>query len=585
MRSVTDVGGVEQTADIAADPEPPRTHGRFHRRSGRGLPRRLWLIIVLQALLMLCTTVLYPAFQNPDEAAHVDYVLAHRDGQWLDAPGTLHYQSGVLKAKQEVPDTQFREHVGASLPTERSTRLSFDELGTARPTTPFPNQMTQHPPMYYGLAAGFSYLLPYFDHHRFDIQVFWLRLLSVLLLLPVPLLIFTTARRVTGSQTVGLLASALPLAIPSYLRVGASVSNDSLLMLLTTVTVALLVRVAFGDLSRRTAVLIGLAWGGALLTKGFALSMPPAIVVAYLVAARGPLRRRIAVGWKPAVLAGLIGSAIGGWWWVRNLVEYHAVQPDGLGPLPPNLRRLILGADRPGGTEFGFFRNFVRLLSERTFGSIGLIDMPSLPVPLLVVLGTSLFLLLVASVLIGVGPLRRRVPGLRDSQWTAGRSLALLLPAILTILVMYAGARRVYLHGRQLPGIQVRYVLPTVLGLMICAAVVLRFLAGRFARWLPPLLMTLSLGFVSLWTYWVLDVEMSASDPDRLERLHQGLRFVVGWSPLPAYGSVILIAVTGLVGLLTLVVFWAGAGSDSRVEAVTSPEGPRSAELSASAAR
>ncbi len=554
---------------VTVDGDPARTVGaQADTQVGSGprrrFPRRLWLIVALQGLLMLAATVLYPAFQNADEVAHVDYVLAHRDGQWLDAPGSLSYQAGSLAAKNLLPNTQVSEHVGGSPPLQRSQRLSFDALGAARPLSAFPNQMTQHPPLYYGVAAGFSYLLPNFSHHRFDIQVFWLRLLSVLLLLPVPLLIFSTARRITGSQSVALIASLLPLAIPSYLRTGSAVSNDSLLLLLMSAALALLARAAFGDLSRRTAVLIGLAWGGALLTKGFALSLPPVIVLAYLVASPGSLRRRIALGWRPMIIAGAVGSAIGVWWWVRNVLVYHAVQPDGLGNLPDNLRQLTLGTSHGPGTELGFLRAFSKLLGKRTFGSLGLIDMPTVAVPLLQTLVIVLVLLMIASMLIGVGGLRARIPMLRDSSWSAGRAVALMLPALLIILMMYGSARSVYLRGQQLPGVQVRYLLPASLGVLICVAVALCSLTGRFARWVAPVLLTLTLGFIALSTFEVLEYEMSGRGRGRLALLKQGIRFVVGWSPLPSIGTSVLFLLTGLVAVLALIGFWFGAVADGR---------------------
>ena len=522
----------------------------------RRLPGRLWLIVALQALLMACTMVLYPSFQNPDEASHVDYVLAHRHGEWLDAPGQRQYQSGTRAAQSLVPAIQFREHVGTRTPLPRAKRLSFDELGTAPVKAAIPNQMTQHPPLYYGLAAGFSYLLPYFDHHRFDVQVAWLRLFSLLLLLPVPILIFTAARRATGSQTVALVASALPLSLPSYLRSGASVNNDSLLLLLSSVLVALLVRVTFGDLSRRVALLVGLAWAGALLSKGFALAMPPAIVVAYLVGARGSLRQRLALAWRPVLIAGAVGTVLGGWWWVRNLALYGTVQPDGLGQLSDTVRQQIFGRDGAHGTELNFFVQFFRLLGLRIWGSIGLIDTPSLSHRLLFGLSGLLLLAVLASLVAGLGPVRARSAWLRATDWRLDRAVSLLLPVPLTLLVMYVGARPRYLHGRQLSGDQVRYLLPAMLGMLICVGVALHWLSGRLHRWLAPVVLTGSLLFVAGSAYQVLDLEMSNNSPGRAQRLSAGLRFVIGWSPLPGPLTGALFVLTALVAAAAVVGFW-----------------------------
>jgi hypothetical protein len=320
--------------------------------------------------------------------------------------------------------------------------------------------------------------------------------------------------------------------------------------------VALLVRVTFGDLSRRVALLVGLAWAGALLSKGFALAMPPAIVVAYLVGARGSLRQRLALAWRPVLIAGAVGTVLGGWWWVRNLALYGTVQPDGLGQLSDTVRQQIFGRDGAHGTELNFFVQFFRLLGLRTWGSIGLIDTPSLSHRLLFGLSGLLLLAVLASLVAGLGPVRARSAWLRATDWRLDRAVSLLLPVPLTLLVMYVGARPRYLHGRQLSGDQVRYLLPAMLGLLICVGVALHWLSGRLHRWLAPVVLTGSLLFVAGSAYQVLDLEMSNNSPDRAQRLSAGLRFVIGWSPLPGPLTSALFVLTALVAVAAVVGFW-----------------------------
>ncbi|PZS12501.1 MAG: hypothetical protein DLM57_18870 [Pseudonocardiales bacterium] len=525
-------GALDPTRAGPAEGERPVSH-RF--------PLPVWLLVALQGMIMLGITVLYPPFQEPDEVPHIDYVIAHRHGEWFDAIGERRFQSGVLVAYELVPKTQNGTHVGVRPPPARSTRKSFDDLGTAPSDSLFPNQMVQHPPLYYGLAAGFSYLLPHFSHQRFDVQVCWLRLLSVLLLLPVPLLIYGAALRATQRPTLALVAATLPLSIPSYLRIGASVTNDSLLTLLTVLAAALLVRIAWGDRGRRTAVLLGLAWGAALLTKGFALALPPAIVLAYLAGGHGSLRDRVRGGWPGIVTAGVIGCAVGGWWWVRNLVVYGLVQPDGFATLPEGVRQQGFGKDHPPAGDIDFFFGFFRLLGRRLWGSLGLIDQPSLPRPLLFIPAALLLLSLVGAVLAGLRRHRSRldVPG-----WTAGRAVSLIAPTVLTLGVTYVGSRSTYLRGRPLGGVQARYLLPTVLGLAICAAIVAHLAAGRMRRWLPLAALLASLGFMTASVYTVLDVEMSSTDPDRTRRLADALHFVLGWAPFDSAVSATILALT-----------------------------------------
>jgi 4-amino-4-deoxy-L-arabinose transferase-like glycosyltransferase len=537
------------TATEPAPLEPPATGtGSPPRR--RAIPRRLWLIVALQGLLMLALTILYPPFQNADEAAHVDYVLAHRDGVWFDGPGERYYQSGVLIALGQVPNSQALIHIGNYPPVPRGDRKSFDQLGTTPARTSPPDQMVQHPPLYYGLAAGFSYLLPDFSGRGFDVQVFWLRLFSVLLLLPVPLLIFGAARRISANVNLALVAALIPLSVPSYLRIGASVTNDSLLILLTTVLLALLVRVAWGDLSRRTALWVGLAWGADVLTKGFALALPVAILACYLVDARGSLIARIKQSWRPALLGGALGSAIGAWWWVRNLIVYGAVQPNGFGPVwAKSIHEQELAGHHPPGTYAGLIQHFVTVLGPRIWGSLGLIDTPSLP-------RNILWLLLIVATALVLISLLRRDP---TTGWGPVRALVLCLPLLLTLGVMFWGVRATYLRGQVLPGMQARYLVPDSLGIAICIAVAICWLSGRYQRWMAPLILTGSLLFVAASAARVIDIEMSPTEAGRFQRFGDGLAWIAAWAPWRASVSAMIVGATALVALVSLMAFWRSA--------------------------
>jgi 4-amino-4-deoxy-L-arabinose transferase-like glycosyltransferase len=507
----------------------------------RRLPRSLWLVVVLQGLLMVAMGVLYPTFQEPDEVAHVDYVIAHLHGDWFSGPGERLYQTGVLDANAEVPGTQFRIHVGGKPAFERDKRQSFDERGTATAVDRSPNQMVQHPPLYYGLAAGYTYLIPNFSDRASDVQVFWLRFLSMLLLLPVPVLAFLIGRRLTGDDTVALVMAILPLSMPVFLRTGASVTNDSLAILLGTALLYGLSRVVSGDLTRRTAVLIGLLWGAGLLTKAFALVMPPVIILMYLIAGRGTLVARIKSGWQPTAIAGLTGFLVGGWWWIRNVLVYDVVQPNGLGSEWGSLNK-VFGPDHAGGTEFGFFQNYFRLFGARLWGSLGLIDVPSMRFNAAAIVAVLFLLLVIGGV----------TAGLRYSSTPRWAAVAFVLPLLLTMALTYMGARGVYLRTLKLPGIQMRYVLPVLPGLTVSAAVALRRIFGRGARWLPVGVLLFALVFDAIAALVVLDIEMGPRVPEMLHRIWGGFKFVLGWAPWPGPITVSLIALTGVVALVTL---------------------------------
>ncbi len=514
----------------------------------RALPKRLWAVMVLQAALMMSMAFLYPTYQEPDEIAHTDYVTAYRHGDWIYGPGERHYQDGVLLSR-DVPSTYFQSNIGKWPIKPRAQRRSFDERGTGYTEPSWPNQMVQHPPLYYATAALLSEAVPNFDKQHSDVQVFWLRMISLLLLLPVPVLIFLIGRRLTGDDTVGLVAALIPLSMPAYLRVGASVTNDSLAILFGTALLYALSRVITGDLTRRTAVFTGLLWAGALLTKGLALVLPPFIVLAYLVGASGALRERIRRAWLPAIVCGGVGAVVGGWWWVRNLIVYGTVQPLGLGP-HYGARSVRYGPDRPGGTELGFLHQFVRLFSIRTWGSLGLIDSPAMPtwVPTIVLVA---FLVLVV---MGVAV------GLRRTSAPRAAALTFAVPVALTLVPLSLKARGIYLHTLMVPGLQARYLMPVFAGLLVCATLGLRRYTGRFARWLPTAaLVCVFLFQVAAALVYFMDELPSPYAPSIVDRVRSGLHVALGWSPWSRSVTVGLLSAAVLAAVAALVMFAAQA--------------------------
>lgn len=504
------------------------------------VPLGAWLLVLLQTAWLLCVGVVYPAFQAPDEAAHVDNVVAHRHGQWFADPGERLLQTGVLRAFGSVPPTHSERHQSdAHSPLPRQERRSFDDLGTApAPAQSLPNQMVQHPPLYYGLAAGFTWLVPGFDDLRFDLQVFWLRVLSTLLLAPVPLLLFLTGRRLLRSDGAALGAAALPLVVPSYLRTGASVNNDVLLVLLGAVVALLLAAVLAGDLRKRVAVLLGLAWAAMLLTKGLALVLPPVIVAAYLVGASGGVLARVRAAFVPAVVAGATGALLGGWWWVRNVALYGKVQPRGYGDAWPTQR--IYGLRR-GATNEEFLEGVGLRLVKRTFGSLGLIDGPALPLALVVTLFSLLVLGVLAGLLLGL-------PGARSPRMAG---LAMLAPVGLCLLLILVQIHPLYWQSRLFPGIQMRYFLPFVAGVVLPVGLALHRLGGRLHRWVTAAVVLAGTAYQSAVMLWYVRTEFGSARGGAGHGLRTGLDYVLGWAPWPAaYAVVCALLVVLSAGLL-----------------------------------
>ncbi|WP_288468348.1 glycosyltransferase family 39 protein [uncultured Curtobacterium sp.] len=272
-------------------------------------------VTALFGVLLVLWAALLPAFQAPDERAHFDAAvhLAIGDG-WPD-PGDMHLLRAVDQAGSGAGPS-----MGDLL---RST-------GSAEADTV--NQMTQHPSTYYVLAGGVLRAVD-FTAHRVDVDVVLVRLFSALFVLPLPALAWATVRRVTGSPRAAVVGAFAVLAVPELASIGASVSNDPPVVLFAATTVWLASRVLTGDARTRTAVALAVSLGVAILWKGTALPLIPFVAVVVLVGASrrtGVAARLLRALW---VLA--IAALIGAWWWLRNLVVFHTLQPSGFESIRP----------------------------------------------------------------------------------------------------------------------------------------------------------------------------------------------------------------------------------------------------------
>lgn len=521
------------------------------RRPSRRSRQVCWLIVLVQSFLFVLATVVYQPFQEPDEPNHVDMVYAYRHGDWFLGPGERRMQLGIAAAAASVPNFALRDNLADSAPPTFGQRPSFNHISTSPSLDDLPNQMVQHPGLYYMLAAGYSYLIPGFEDLRYDIQVFLLRLLTVILLIPLPFLTYRTAMLLTGRPAVGYAAAVGMLLIPNFVRSGGSVSNDSLVILLGAVLMMLLAKVVTGDRSVRTAVLVGLAWGLGLLTKGTMLPLAATIGMVYLVGWLGALHRarrgppapfaRSQVGpWiGSACLAGGVGLAIGGWWWIRNVVSYGTVQPAGYGPqFPPEV---IYGPDRPGSSVGGFLRGIADLLPDRAWSALGLLDDPQLAGWLTVTLTLFSVVLVVAGTVIGF----------RRAALPRAAALALVTaPALISAFLLYK-SYATYQDKLLFVGLQVRYLVPTWSVLFILGAVVLFRLLGARRNWLPMLTLIGVAVWTAAWVGFVLIDELAASGTNGFGALRSGLSYALTWAPWPKLVSLAL-AVIGVLAMVRL---------------------------------
>lgn len=473
------------------------------------VPAVVWVLVALNGALLSVYALLFPAYTGFDEPQHVDmtlHVLRGETWPW-PGPGELPLSRGVAESSNPVYYGPLSGHPYTKDPLpDRGKRLTIGELDRIPPPAVqnYPNQMVQHPPAYYALGALVLKAWPGgVDNMPYDQVVGVLRLLSIVLMTPLPLLIWAAARRLAQHSTA-VAAAAMSVGIPGLTRVGANVQNDDLLILATSALLVGLVRVVTGDLTRRTAVFVGLFTALALFTKGFALVLPIVVVAAYAVHRRA--------GVKPGLSALAVGGVLGGPWYLMNLIRFGKLQPEGLGA-KANLQFFGKADGKPHPLS-GYVHQVSNSLVRRFWGAIGIPDSPSLP------LGLAWALTIAITVLIVVAVARSR--GRRQQLGV------LLLPIPLMLVIVVVGSHHWWAINGKLPGVQGRYLYPGLLGLLIVVAMGLTSLL-RSRRNLAPLVAIAAAFVLQAWalvimlrTYWVPGHDLVA-----------GAKGVFHWSPWP----------------------------------------------------
>lgn len=478
------------------------------------------VVAFLGALLTAAT--LYPTYRAPDEPAHVDQVRAIRHDWSVPGLGERQLSRQVVGS---YPLVGYLSGVPGQAPPlaaadapSRADRPSFDAIAPDEPTT-LGNQMPQHPPLYYLLAAVWLVILEAgAGEVAFDLTVWWLRLLGVLLVAPLPWLAARTARHVGLDAPAVAGAAVGVLAVPMLAHVGSAVNNDVLLVLLAAVASVHGAAVAAGDLSVRRALWLGLATGGALLTKGLALALVP-FVVGAVIAGWSRLRTR-----RPALVAGAValGTAlvVGGWWWVRNLLEHGTVQPGGApSPTPPE----------GFVPDLGWWAPFLvgRLVRRWWIEP----DTVARTTPPVLVVATAVA---IALIVVALATSRRR------------RELGvLLLPALGCLAIVVAGGWRAYARTGIPFAIHGRYLYAGLVGLVVVAGVG----AARLLRgWAPAALLAGAVLLQLTAAWWTLTFYWGIAD---VTAPLASIRAWLAWSPVPPVLTLapVVLAATGVAGV------------------------------------
>lgn len=511
------------------------------------VPRAVAAVTIAWAALLLGASLLWPMGYGYDERSHVDmaYVYAH-DPLHFYGPGELTAtRAGTAIISQEaIVGWPPKQPFGSVEVIERADRVSMADLGGPAPSGSNTNQMVQHPPLAYWVYA-LVLRAPGVDDLAWDVQVWLLRLASMLIALPIPALCWATARRFLGDGQWPLAAAVVPLSIPNLVRECASASNDVLLITASSALLYLLVRVMTGDLALRTATGVGATLATAVLTKGFGLILVPLVALAYLIGGLPgrPLKQGVRAI-TPGVLIAAAGGALGGLWWLRNVLLYGAVQVNGFGP---DYMRSAFGVrgDADDGTLRTFAWPFIRNFSERIWGGIGLTGTLSPGRPLV----WAWLAILIVGILVALI--------LRTRPWARLQSAAIVGVVAATVAVVASASLDAWEVKAVGPAAaQGRYVYHLVAGFTAVSIVGWSRITPRaVARWVPPvtLLAALAMNAVS----W-LAVLRSWYAPDHSARTGWGV--MLAWSPVAEPVTLTLVAVVpALVGLGALAALVRGA--------------------------
>ncbi|MEU4386449.1 DUF2142 domain-containing protein [Promicromonospora sp. NPDC023805] len=502
--------------------------------------RALALITALVALTGVLWAVLTPAFRAPDEPQHVNSVLRLAYGGGWPAAGEALVGPAVDEARDQaalatdVPGRHLDRldlHPYVTVPpirdAERSTVTGANALADPVPAgtdtrgldPEAVDQMTQHPPLYYALAAGVLHATGTAEA-RWDVQLLVLRLFDVALLLPLPLLTAATVRRLSRSRPAALVAASFTLFVPQAGHILGSVTNDALVTLCGAGTAYLCARVLTGDLRRRTAVGLGGVVGVGLLTKVMAVFALPVVMAAYLLTS-GPRGRRV-VG---TLIAGGAAYVVGGWWWLRNLLVLGTVQPVGI----PDR---FVPEDEPQGLWY-FLRVVVTSLTRSFFGNFGWLE---IRVPDAVFWTAAIVVATLCACAVVRGPARRAI------------AVLLLQPVALWCGVLVNAWPDYAAHG-WISAVQGRYLFAGLLALGCGTALGLLALLGPRLRGAVPWVTGLA-GAVAAsglaYGFWGFYQGPGQSVADAAARW-------AGWSPLTGLQLVLVGSMALVVGVAAVV--------------------------------
>lgn len=399
--------------------------------------------------LLLLHSLLAPAYRGPDEPQHFD--LAR---EWsLNADYDVLERELSTQIERSLGLVRFGErsqHLEQPEALARADRPRLSQLGPDEDSESY-NQISQHGPLYsvvLGTAvAGLDAVEPG-PRWAFDRELGLVRLLSILVVVPVPFIIHCTVRMLRGTRTAAFIAALVPSALPQFTHINSLVNNDALVVLFATVAACGVARLLTAGADLTTNLICGLSLGFGLLTKSLIVGPMVTVGAAYALHwARERVSLRAIV--RDSVVVVVIAMGAGGWWLVRNLAVYGSPQPAGR----PQLPRAPVGFE----PDFGLWLS--RFAPRMAYGVVGHFGWLDVTVGWRWVQLT--LLILGAAALLGIRALNRSEKR-RSTAWGFATGLLFASPLLvnlaLTMRQTYAG----YVETSLFPGMQGRYLFPAL---------------------------------------------------------------------------------------------------------------------------
>lgn len=476
----------------------------------------VWVFLVVHLLASLSFSLLTPMFRSPDEAQHIDMVRQYRLELGHDRPDRMVPQGPEVSAADRSvadPEVRPRPPLLADDAVPRPDRARFGDLVEPGAPSVLDNQLTQHPPAYYALVSGVTTFLAGLTPSTWwswDREVYLLRLVSIVLTAPLPVLAAEGVRALRLSRSAGAVAAGVVLLVPQATAVGSSVNNDALVIAGASVAVV----AALHHLGSRRPLSAWIATSGAAVAALTKATAAPVLAWVVLVVAVTWWRRWRTPGAAAATIGTALATAVGASWYIRNVVVFRDPQPSGF-------------RERDAPADFSasigvFLRNWLDRLSQSFWG---------LPAR-----RTGVALPAVVSHSLTVATLALALAALADRARRTAVTLLLLLAGSQVILLAQTNWRA-HLRTGVYPAVQGRYLFAILIPVAVLVVLGARQLARRAPSlpWPGTTAVALVVGAAGAGLHLLLGWSMLQGfwgEPDASPGARIGA--VVAWSPLPA---------------------------------------------------